>query len=127
MSYAVPIQIDFNHCRCTNFVQRYCFFCTYANKKGKKISAQVCADTFIMVPCVAFRRRSLTLFVALQLNALGYFLVQLGYFSSPALLLFRRALLLFRSGLTLFGLGLTLFLTINNRTEVVRLDKFGCA
>ena len=57
----------------------------------------------------ASHHKTLTLFVALPLNALGYFLVQLGYFSSPALLLFRRALLLFRSGLTLFGLDLTLF------------------
>jgi hypothetical protein len=52
-------------------------------KKAKKISARVCADTFIMVPCVAFRRRSLTLFVALQLNALGYFFALLRYFFAP--------------------------------------------
>ena len=44
---------------------------------------------------VASHHRTLTLFVALLLNALGYF-------SSPALLLFRLSLTLLAQGLTLF-------------------------
>ena len=86
----------------TIWAQRYCFFRTYANKKGKKnIGTGLCRYFYYGAVRGISSQNS---------NTFRCFAVKRTWLLfCSAWLLFAPALLLFRSGLTLFGLGLTLF------------------